>query len=202
MALQPTDLPTGTVVAQWYFGQPDGSDADTLPDVAPIAGTVTFSCSTTLIRLPGKGASIVPIPVVATFDKDGNLVTKGGNGVGVKLIATDSPDTNPTGFTWKADFDLKYTATNLAVRIDSFTFQVPAGGSVDLTSILPAKASTGTLTTQGPKGDKGDKGAKGDKGDTGAVGGLLEDPADPGTYLTNSVIAEDPSDPGTFTIGV
>lgn len=155
MVLQAADLPTGKVVAEWHFGQPDGPDADSLPDVAPIVGTVTFTCSTTLIRIPGKGASIVPVPIVAEFNSDGNLVVKGGTGVGVNLIATDSKDTNPNGFTWKADFDLRYSATSLAVRIDSFNFQVPVGGTVDLTSVLPTKSNSGNITTQGPKGDPG-----------------------------------------------
>ena len=161
MALLPADIPTGLVTADWWFVDDDGDDTDTDPEVSPVTGGVTFSASVPLIRIPGKPATVIPLKFHAIFNPSGRLVPKLGTGDGIRLPATDSPLTNPTGFTWKVEFDIKDATTGQPIKISSFDIQVPANATVDLTSLVPVASSAGTITVQGPKGDVGPVGPKG-----------------------------------------
>jgi hypothetical protein len=88
----------------------------------------------------------------AEFDSQGRLVPKGRTEIGLELPATDSTLFNPTGFTWKVEFDLKEVATNYTVVLPSFDIQVPLNTTVDLTLAMPVDTTPGVLTLQGPSG--------------------------------------------------
>lgn len=83
-------------------------------------------------------ALILPDPVHCTTDSDGLLLDERGN-PGVTLVATDAPeieldDDDP--WSWRA------TVTGPSIRRLSWTFQLPAGSNVDI--------STGLLTALQP----------------------------------------------------
>ena len=155
MAVLPSDIPTGLVKGQFYFVNEDNVDADTDPDLTVVTGTVRFTCSARVLRMPTKLATVIPLTFDAVFDSAGNLIPATGTGTGIEVPATDSPLFNPTGFTWRVDFDLREAATNYSVVIPSFDIQVPTGGTVDLTTAMPVDTSPGVLTVQGPQGIQG-----------------------------------------------
>lgn len=164
MAVLPSEVPTGLVTGQFLFVNEDSVDGDTDPELVVVTGSVTFTCSVPLIRMPGKATTLIPLVFDGGFDSSGQLVPKGRTNIGIELPATNSSQFNPTNFTYKVTFDLKDAATGFSVVVPSFDIQVPEGTTVDLTSVIPVSTSPGTITVQGPKGDKGDK------GDTGAAG--------------------------------
>jgi hypothetical protein len=157
VAVLPAEIPTGLVTGQFYFVNEDNVDANTDPELTVVTGTVTFTCSAKVLRMPTKLATLIPLTFDAEFDSNGNLVPKGRTDIGIELPATDSADLNPTGFTWKVEFDLKEAATNFSVVIPSFDIQVPVGTAVDLTTVMPVDTSPGVLTIQGPQGVAGDQ---------------------------------------------
>lgn len=168
MALLPADLPSGLVTGQFYFVSQDGEDADTDSTLTLVEGAVTFTCSAPLIRVPSKLASVVPLEFKAKFNSSGQLVSVDDPSIGLRLPATDSPLYNPTGFTWKVSFDLVQVANRHTVDIATFSIQVPAGSTIDLTTVMPVATSPGVLTVQGPKGDLGLTGPAGPQGPQGA----------------------------------
>lgn len=80
---------------------------------------------------------VLPDPINCTTDADGLLLNEHGS-AGVELIATNAPeielDDGP--WSWRA------TVTGPSIRRLSWTFQLPAGGNVDI--------ATGLLTALQP----------------------------------------------------
>lgn len=156
MAVLPAEIPTGLVTGQFYFVNEDNVDADTDPNLTVVSGTVKFTCSADVLRMPTKIATVIPMTFECEFDSSGNLVPVGRTDIGIELPATDSALFNPTGFTWKVEFDLIDVATEFTVVIPSFDIQVPAGVTTDLTLAMPVDTTPGTLSLQGPQGGPGD----------------------------------------------
>jgi hypothetical protein len=138
---------------RWHaiLGVADSADADDEPDAIPASGTVTFelAASVLLAQSGPDPVTIIPRPVVCTFDLSGILRDPGGNSP-FKLIATNSPGLSPTGMTWKATPKLLGGAS-----IKPFSFALPAGSVVDLSDFVPLPSSTGTPIVRGEKGDAG-----------------------------------------------
>ncbi|WP_129710900.1 collagen-like protein [Haloactinopolyspora alba] len=123
----------------------DGADLDSNPDGTPVTGFVTFTPSPTYVRYPvatPDPATIVPQAITCPIDQDGYLLDAQGN-QGVMLVATDDPDGNPVDWTYEVRLDF-------GVLIDPFHINVPAGGEVDLTTLIPVSESDGVQTIQGP----------------------------------------------------
>lgn len=159
MAVLPAEIPTGLVTGQFYFVNEDNVDADTDPELPVVTGTVKFTAITegdVPLRMPTKLATIIPMTFDCEFDSQGRLVPVGRTDVGIELPATDSALFNPTGFTYKVEFDLVEAATNYTVIIPSFSIQVPEGVTTDLTTVMPVAEDGGTITVQGPQGNPGD----------------------------------------------
>jgi len=128
----------------------DTTDADALPDARPVTGAVTFTAEVTDPLLSPQGAdpvTIFPLPVSATIDAGGVLRDADGRPT-VTLVATDSAGVTPTGWTWRATY-----ALNGGVSRGAFSFKLPAGTTVDLTSVAPVATTGGTPIIQGPAGD-------------------------------------------------
>lgn len=155
MTLIPSDIPSGTVTGQFYFVNEDNVDANTDPELTVVSGSVTFTCSVPLLRMPNKLASIIPLEFKGVFDSNGNLVSPNDPTVGLKLPATDSNLLNPTGFTWLVEFNLTQVNNRHTINMAPFSIQVPTGGTVDLTLAMPVSSSPGVLTVQGPPGPPG-----------------------------------------------
>lgn len=176
MAL-PDGVQYGTV--SWTAVAPvaDGADVDGLPDAVPVAGTVTFTPSATVLLATGDApVTVLSVPVTYTLDADGVLRDSQGRAQ-ISLVATDSAGLNPTGWTWRADYRLS-PVDGQAVQRGSFSFALPAGTNVDLTTVAPVASSNGVAIIRGEKGDPGSAYplVTGDAGDT-AIAGLVEDDA-------------------------
>lgn len=136
MAILPAEIPTGTVTAQFYFVNEDAVDADTDPELAVVTGSVLFTPSVTVARMPSKAVTVILLPFKAKFNGSGNLIPVNGTGNGLELVATDSPLlNNGVPFKWKVDFALKDASTGFSVVIPSLTIDVTAGTTVDLSTL-------------------------------------------------------------------
>lgn len=152
MAVLPAEIPTGLVTGQFYFVSEDAADANTDPELEVVSGFVRFTSSAKVLRMPTKKATIVPLTFNAKFNVNGELVSEGDPSIGLKLPATDSDLINPKDYTWRADFFLRRVSDGHTVQIDPFSFKVPAGGTVDLTTVMPVQVSNGVQIIQGPPG--------------------------------------------------
>jgi lysophospholipase L1-like esterase len=165
MSLLPSEIPTGLVTGQFYFVSEDNVDGDIDPSLTVVDGTVTFKCSASVLRMPTKTVTVIPLEFKAKFNTAGQLVSAEDPNVGLELPATNSSLFNPTGFTWKVTFDLVQLPGRTTVQIPSFDIQVPEGVTTDLTTAMPVSTSPGTITVQGPQGNIGPTGATGAAGD-------------------------------------
>jgi hypothetical protein len=135
VAVLPAEVPTGLVKGQYYFVNEDSIDVDTDPDLLVVTGSVLFTPSVTVVRMPSKAVTIILLPFKAKFDGTGNLVPANGTGTGIELVATNSPLlNNGVPFEWKVEFSLKDASTGFSVVIPNILLQVPAGSTIDLSS--------------------------------------------------------------------
>lgn len=126
----PAPLTTGTVKGRFLAATVVGEDEEP----RPAAGTVTFRPSPLRILAADAPAVILPEPVVVQLDADGYV---GGEG-GVTLVATDNDELDPVGWTWSAECDFgKFWSY-------SFSFELPAGSTVDLATVSPVPGADGT----------------------------------------------------------
>lgn len=151
----PADFPTGRVVGKFFFLREDGADSATRPDPVDVFGKVKFTASVPSLVFSGSGggamAMAVPLVFKGTISANGLLEAADGSGV-LELPATDSDLLNPRDWTWRVDFDLCEISTGDKINIPSFDFQVPAGDTVDLPSVVPVATSPGVITIMGPAG--------------------------------------------------
>jgi hypothetical protein len=114
-------------------------DANDLPERIPANGRVFLTPN-----LPGGFVKdiatldiFVPQPVEITLDSSGQIVDKHNN-QWVTIVSSDDPDLQPTNWTYTAAFDF------IGVKLNSFSFIAKSGETMDLSTILPVVASTGT----------------------------------------------------------
>lgn len=170
MAL-PTNVDYGTVVGQFLLAYGDGVDADVYPDGVPAKGSIYFRPSPT--KLLDAGASpnpvtILPAVVECTLDNDGYLLGPDGTR-GVNLVATDDTDLNPQDWTWLVEYRLT-DQDDVPVSVASYSIELPASTTVDLTTASPVPSADGTYYLVGPAGPTGATGATGPAGADGADG--------------------------------
>lgn len=156
MAETLSPLVYGRVVGRFLAMVGDTSDdPDAYPDAIPLQGTLTFTARPTSMLVQTAQptpATIVPFPVTATLDSQGYLTRNGVQGVW--LLASNDPSVNPTGFTYTVSFT-NLSAQGQGVNYAPFDFQVPAGGSVDLSLVAPLSASVGQVVIKGDSGPPG-----------------------------------------------
>ena len=144
------------------------ADVDLYPDGVPMVGTVTFSPNAGYVRvatLIPAPAIVAPMPIVCTLDSEGYLSYNGSRGVW--LVATDSPYTNPTNFTYSVSFNV-VSPTGVSVNIGSFSIPIPSGSTQNLFTLVPVSSSAGTITLTGPPGPVGPRGPAGPSGNASA----------------------------------
>jgi lysophospholipase L1-like esterase len=147
-------------------------DPDVNPDVVPVTGRVRFTPSVDAAISSTEGAIVLPTPIEAVLDSQGYLSVNGIRGV--SLVATNSPDLNPTGFTYTVSFlDLKFD--KFPLKYNSFNMALPAGSTVDLTTATPVGASNGAIIIRGLQGEQG---VAGPPGINAVVESLGEPPAE------------------------
>jgi hypothetical protein len=137
----------------------DSSDVGPEPDGRPAKGFVIFTASP--IKLLDATASpapvtILPAPVVANLNDNGYIEGFADN-TGVRLVATNDPDLNPLNWTWQVEFRLT-DEDGAAISLPSFSFQLPAAQTIDLTTVSPVPSANGTFYLVGPTGPMGPAG--------------------------------------------
>lgn len=141
MADVPDQISYGEVTGRFVSFRADGPDVGEVPDEVPLSGTVTLTPSVNLVRFPTlEPPRIAAISSVTAQVVNGDLKAPDGTG-GVFVIATDQPLGQPDKVQWKATFNLAGAASQPA----AVTFDVPAGGVVDLVTVLPATPTPGTV---------------------------------------------------------
>ena len=153
MANIPSNLSYGSVTGRFIVAYADSNDSGSEPNAIPAAGSVFFTASPIFIKdvtASPSAVTVLPAVVEATLDADGYIQAYAGT-PGVILVATDDPQGNPVDWTWRVDFRLSDQA-GTPVAIPSFSFSLPSGGTVDLTSLAPVPSADGTFYITGPKG--------------------------------------------------
>lgn len=167
----PTNLGYGTVNGRFLLAYADSVDADLYPDGVAAKGTLFFTPSPASIKDLGASpdpVTILPASVEATLDSEGYLCGYGTTR-GIRLVATDDADAQPVNWTWKVEFRLTDQA-DTAVPLTSFSFALPGGTSVDLSSLSPVADANGTYYLVGPAGPQGETGPAGIDGADGVDG--------------------------------
>jgi hypothetical protein len=172
MAL-PTNVSYGTVTGRFLLAYADSSDVEPQPDGEPAKGFVIFTASP--VKLLDATATpapvtILPAPVVANLNADGYIEGYTGD-AGVRLVATNDADLNPVNWTWQVDFRLTDEA-DVPLTVPSFSFELPAGSTTDLTTVSPVPNANGTFYIIGPQGIQGIQGIQGPPGSLGNLSGI------------------------------
>lgn len=147
-------LTYGTVTGRFLAIVADAGDALENPDYVPLVGTVTLTPDLPyglVLNASPVPATIIPRPIVVTLDVDGQIEWNGLDSI--NLLATDDPNVNPTDFTYTASFNL--SIDGVTVPYGPFSFQLPGGTTVDLTTVAPVASAGGVLTIAGPPGPPG-----------------------------------------------
>lgn len=150
----PLNVGYGTVIGRYLLAYADSSDVDPYPDGKPASGTILFTPSADYV----KNASATPDPVTilpstvsCNLDSEGYILGPDGNR-GVRLIATDDTDNNPSGWTWSVYYRLTDELGVATNTIPSHSISLPEGTTVDLTTALPVPDANGTYYIAGPTG--------------------------------------------------
>lgn len=108
-------------------------------DGTPVEGTIRLEAEITdqQILLAGQRKTILATPIELFLNGDGVLPL-------TTIPATDDPDTNPTGFTYKV-------TQNFPGGI-SFSIEAPRGVTQHLTLAQPVPSAVGTPIVRGPEG--------------------------------------------------
>ena len=122
---------------------------DGVPDKIPMEGYVVLTPQVETVRWP----SLVP-PITAVIQDvrcpliEGKLYPPGTTPEsaasvtpGVVLVATEQPEALPSTVQYTLTFDLK----GIKRQPNPVTFEVPSGGVVDLTTVIPATPVPGTV---------------------------------------------------------
>lgn len=135
----PTNVGYGTVTGRFLIAYADGSDLDLYPDGVPAKGNIYFTPVVEKLRNSSASpapVTIIPQQVTCTIDADGYL--NGPQGApGVRLIATDDADNDPTGWTYTVQYQLTDQSDTPLRGVTSHSMAVPAGTTIDLTSVAP-----------------------------------------------------------------
>ena len=196
------------ITGLWSARVPDGPDSDAHPDTVLLEGHVTFEPQYR-VPLVYPGEHIVIEPMHAVIHEGvlygetvvGDDVVRGS----LFLPVTVDEAANQT-WSWVAKFQgMRLGEYGEEVTLPNVRFQVPAGDdALDLSAVIPASQSDGTITLRGPAGASVVGGR--DNGD-GTVTFLLSDgsesaPVDvpPGPEGRGVVSIVDPDGDGTATV--
>lgn len=129
----------GTVVGRFLKTIVDSADADRYPDVIASTGTVTFTPKVAYYKNLTLPATFITTSVVGTLDSAGYLIDSLG-ALGVVLTDPSSPGISPSGWTYAVSMSID------GKTLPSFDITVAGGTTIDLTTVMPAAISTGTVT--------------------------------------------------------
>ena len=149
MAAVPSEVNYGRITAHFVAFLADLEDDDLIPDEIPLNGTVILTPTVGILKFPN---TVPPRTAVIQTVRcpliDGHLYPPGtplGGPFppvpGVIVVASDQPAGLPTTVQWTATFEL----VGARVQPRPITFNVPANGVVDLTTVMPATPTPGTV---------------------------------------------------------
>jgi len=142
LANVPAQVKYGKVLGQFVGMWADGPDVGEVPDERPLSGMVTITPNVTSVRWPTTTpprtaiVETVRCPVI-----DGVLCGPDSTDPGVWLLASAQPNGEPDHIQWTATFDFD----GILERLPALVFEVPAGGVIDLASVVPAASMPGTV---------------------------------------------------------
>jgi len=154
MVAVPAGLPVGIVEGRFLFVSQDKADVDAKADYDTITGTVKFTCSSKKpLQVASQDLVIVPLVFWGEFDSNGYLRPLEGQvgEVGMELPASSSEVYNPSGFTYKVEFNFTDPKGN-RIKVDPFNIYVEEGVVNQLADQLPLGESGGTIITRGERG--------------------------------------------------
>jgi hypothetical protein len=160
----------GTVTGRFLLAYTDGSDENSDLDWVAAGGTVLFTPSPAFIVNAEEDLTFLPATVECQLDSSGNILGI-DNSVGVKLLATNIAENNPVDWTWRIDFRLTDESGIPTRPIPPYSFNLPAGETVDLTAVMPLQDSSGVLYLRGDRGPEGPEGPQGEPGTPGGPPG-------------------------------
>lgn len=133
----PTNVSYGTVTGRFLLAYADGTDPDLYPDGVPCGGSIVFTPSIERLRnatgLPAP-VTILVRPIQCFLDSEGYLLGSDGTR-GVRMLATDDTDNDPTGWTWRADYRLTDAEGATLRSLTSHSFSLSGGSTIDLTLV-------------------------------------------------------------------
>lgn len=136
----PVNYTYGTVVGRFARQVADTTDdVDRYPDLLPSTGSVTFTPSVSYFKNNAMPVTFVTNPIVGTLDANGYLCDPLGV-QGVVLFCTDHPDISPRNWTYSVSLSIDGRV------LPPFNISIPSGTTVDLTTVMPAALSAGTVT--------------------------------------------------------
>lgn len=154
MADIPSNLSYGTVTGRFLLAYADSNDVGSNPDAVPAQGTIYFTPSPNYIKdvsATPAPVTILPASIECALDSEGYLLGYTGDR-GVRLLATDDADENPVDWTWSVNFRLTDSTGTPVRTIPDFSFELPGGTTVDLTTASPVPDANGTYYLIGPTG--------------------------------------------------
>lgn len=153
----PSNVGYGTVTGRFLLAYSDSADGDLYPDGAPAKGSVLFTPSPNFVKnVTASPAPVTILPATISCDLDSEGYLLGYTGTrGVRLVATDDADNNPVDWTWKVTFRLTDADGTPTRGIPDFSFELPQGTTVDLTTAMPVADANGTFYLVGPTGATG-----------------------------------------------
>ena len=145
----PESVQHGTVKMHVISGSADSKvDDDLRPDAAPVNGTIILKPTVSSLKVTSATPPTTmlldtlrcPIIEGVLYPPGTELDETETTLEGVILVSSDQPATQPTSLQWQATFDLSSTT-----QLSPITFNVPVDGVIDLTTVIPAVASPGTV---------------------------------------------------------
>ena len=145
----PESVRHGTVKMHIISGSADSkADDDLRPDAAPVNGTIILKPTVSSLKITSATPPTTmlldtlrcPIIEGVLYPPGTELDETETTLEGVTLVSSDQPATQPTSLQWQATFDLSSTT-----QLSPITFNVPVDGVIDLTTVIPAVASPGTV---------------------------------------------------------
>lgn len=142
-------------------------------DGSSLAGERLTIAMPIYVNVPIDDTIVVPASITVTLDQDGFFR--------VAVPATDDPDIQPVYWT--------YTVTELWPNGRTYSVDAPAGQTIDLSTVIPAQASLGSVNYVGPTGPDGPVGPQGVHNQ-----GIWSSVA---AYHVNDIVTFQPSGQGT-----
>jgi hypothetical protein len=133
----------------------DSADTGYDPDEVPVEGSLIIRPDIDWFTLSGETVFLTPIKTTLA----GGVISGPNGGVGLRLVASDTPGISNPGFTWGVYYELIGVKNPAPVH-----FKIPAGGIVDISTLVPVAASSGVPVTQGVPGPPGPPGPPGQSG--------------------------------------